>query len=154
MDFIGINYYFYNRVRFDFLKFYKEMNLNFIKGQLQLADQEKRSDLGWFLYPEGIYHLLKDLKKYNLPIYVTENGLADATDTRRPKYLREVLQWISKAITDGVNVKGYFHWSLTDNYEWSDGFGPRFGLVEIDYSTQKRTIRKSAEVLKEVEIAS
>ncbi|HEX9503565.1 MAG TPA: family 1 glycosylhydrolase [Patescibacteria group bacterium] len=153
MDFIGINYYFYNRIRFDFSKFYVEMNKNFVKGQLALEDQETRSDLGWFLYPEGIYHLLLDLKKYRLPIYITENGLADAIDNRRPKFLRETLGWVVSAIQKGVNVKGYFHWSLTDNYEWASGFGPRFGLVEIDYTSQKRTVRKSAVVLKEVEIA-
>jgi beta-glucosidase len=152
LDFIGINYYFYNRVKFDARKFYREMNVNFPVGQMRLEDQENRSDLGWVLHPEGIYHLLVDLKKYKLPIYVTENGLADALDSRRPKFLRETLQWISKAIGEGSNVKGYFHWSLTDNYEWALGYAPRFGLVEVDYSTQKRTIRKSADIYKEVEI--
>jgi len=152
MDFVGLNYYFYNSVKFDFRHIYQEMNRNFIKGQLSLADQETRSDMGWFLHPEGIYHLLLELNRYRLPIYITENGLADAADSRRPKYLRETLEWVAKAITAGANVKGYFHWSLTDNYEWAEGYGPRFGLVEIDYSSQKRTIRKSAAVLKEVAI--
>ncbi|MBX4186880.1 MAG: family 1 glycosylhydrolase [Candidatus Doudnabacteria bacterium] len=152
MDFVGINYYFYNRIKFDWQRFYREMNLNFKKGQMQLADQENRSDMGWFLYPEGIYHLLLDLKKYKLPIYVTENGLADALDSRRPQFLRQTLEWIKRAIAAGCNVRGYFHWSLTDNFEWAAGFGPRFGLVEIDYATQKRTVRKSAAVFKEVAI--
>jgi beta-glucosidase len=152
MDFVGINYYFFNKVKFDWKTGYREMNLNFIKGQLQLEDQATRSDMGWVLYPEGIYHLLLDLRKYKKPIYITENGIADALDSRRPKFLRDTLQWVSKAIDKGADVKGYFHWSLTDNYEWAEGFGPRFGLVEIDYTNQKRTIRKSAEVLKEVQI--
>jgi beta-glucosidase len=154
MDFVGVNYYFYNLVQFNWLKGYSEMNLNFVHGQMQIDDAQNRSDLGWFLFPEGIYHLILNLKKYNLPIYVTENGLADAADSRRPKFLQETLQWIARAVGEGSDVRGYFHWSLTDNYEWTEGFGPRFGLVEIDYATQKRTIRKSTEVLKEVEIDS
>lgn len=150
LDFIGINYYFFNSVKFDWRHGYKEMNLNFSSGQMTLDDSETRSDLGWFLYPEGIYHLVMDLKKYKLPVYVTENGLADAADTRRPKFLRETLEWLGKAIRDGAPLRGYFHWALTDNYEWTNGYGPRFGLVEIDYATQKRTVRKSAEVIKEI----
>jgi beta-glucosidase len=165
MDFIGINYYFYNNVKFDFKRVYKEMNLNFSGGtaltspteerrgrQLTLNDIDSRSDMGWVLHPEGIYHLLLDLKKYNLPIYITENGLADAADSRRPKFLRETLHWVAEAIKKGADVRGYFYWSLTDNFEWVNGFGPRFGLVEIDYSTQKRTVRKSAEIIKQIEI--
>ncbi|MEO8065762.1 MAG: family 1 glycosylhydrolase [Candidatus Doudnabacteria bacterium] len=152
MDFIGLNYYFFNLVKFDFKHLYREMNNNFTGEQVALGEQETRSDMGWFLYPEGIYHLLGDLKKYNLPIYITENGLADAADNRRAKFIRESLRWIQKAILEGVNVRGYFYWSLTDNYEWTYGFGPRFGLIEIDYATQKRTVRKSAAVIKEVTI--
>ena len=150
LDFIGINYYFYNSVKFNWKHVYQEMNLNFTGGQMTLADSESRSDLGWLLYPEGIYHLILDLKKYKLPIYVTENGLADLIDSRRPKFLRETLGWLAKAIEQGAPLRGYFHWALTDNYEWTNGFGPRFGLVEIDYSTQKRIVRKSAEIFKQI----
>lgn len=152
LDFIGLNHYFYNRIKFDIRHIYREMNNNFSTGQLSLDDQLNRSDMGWVLYPEGIYHLILGLKKYNLPIFITENGLADGADSRRPKFLRETLGWISKAIQAGADVKGYFHWSLTDNYEWTYGFGPRFGLIEIDYTTQKRTVRKSAEIIKGIEI--
>jgi beta-glucosidase/6-phospho-beta-glucosidase/beta-galactosidase len=151
LDFIGMNYYFYNRLQFDLQRGYKEMNYNFSKGQLSLDDHVNRSDMGWVLYPEGIYHLLLGLKKYRLPIYITENGLADTQDSRRPKFIRETLLWVSKAIKESANVKGYFYWALTDNFEWTSGFGPRFGLIEIDYTTQKRKIReKSKAILKEV----
>lgn len=149
-DFIGLNYYFYNRVKFEWRYGHKDMNFNFGRGQLTLDDGLTRSDMGWVLYPEGIYHLLLDLKKYKKPIYITENGLADSIDSRRPKYLREVLGWVSKSMAQGVDVRGYFHWALTDNYEWRSGFGPRFGLVEIDYTNQKRTIRPSAQIFKEI----
>lgn len=150
LDFIGLNYYFYNRYKFDWRRGAIEMNRNFTFGQLELGEQANRSDLGWVLFPEGIYHLLLDLKKYKKPIYVTENGLADAADTRRPKFLRETLGFVSQAITHGTDVRGYFHWTLTDNYEWDHGFGPRFGLIEMNYSTLGRKIRPSARIFKEI----
>ncbi len=149
LDFIGVNYYFHNRIHVNW-QGYQEMNYNFGHGQLTLEDSANRSDMGWMLYPEGIYHLLLDLKKYQKPIYITENGLADAGDTRRPKYLREILGWVLAAMKDGVDIRGYLYWALTDNYEWTQGFGPRFGLVEIDYTTQKRTVRRSADIFKEI----
>ncbi len=103
-----------------------------------------RTDLGWEIYPRGIYNVILPLKKYNLPIYITENGLADADDSQRERFIRDHLSCIHQAIEDGANVRGYFYWSLLDNFEWDKGFWPRFGLVGIDYTTQKRTIRESA----------
>jgi beta-glucosidase len=123
-DFIGLNYYFHSRL-------FGNKN-------------ESITDLGWEIYPQGIYHVLKDLKKYNLPIYITENGLADARDEKRAKFIKDHLYWIHKAIQDGVDVRGYLYWSLLDNFEWDKGFWPRFGLVEADYRTMERKIRKSA----------
>lgn len=150
MDFIGLNYYFYNRMKFDFAKGFCEKNGNFQKGQLVLDDQKNRSDVGWVLHPQGIYHVLNDLKKFEKPIYVTECGIADAQDNRRKEFIREILSWTLKSMNEGADVKGFFYWSLTDNYEWSQGFGPRFGLVEIDYNTQKRIVRPSAAIIKEI----
>ncbi|MFZ2188933.1 MAG: glycoside hydrolase family 1 protein [Candidatus Moraniibacteriota bacterium] len=107
---------------------------------------EDRNDLGWEIYPKGIYHVLKSLKKYNLPVYITENGLADADDTRRAKFIIDHLKFVHQAISEGVDVRGYLHWSLLDNFEFPDvrGFWPRFGLIEIDYKTLERKIRPSA----------
>jgi len=150
LDFIGLNYYFYSRPKFDFKNGFEEMNHNHNYGQLSLEDSVNRSDMGWVLYPKGIYYVLLSLKKYGKPIYVTENGLADSSDNRRPKFLRETLGWLMRALSEGVNLKGYLHWTLTDNYEWHDGFGPRFGLIEMNYKTQERKIRKSAEIFKEI----
>ena len=129
-DFIGLNYYFHYRI--------KELKFNQNKN-------EKTSDLGWEIYPDGIYYVLKELKKYQKPIYITENGLADAKDEKREKFIKEHLYWIHKAIQEGVDVCGYFYWSLLDNFEWDKGFWPRFGLVEIDYQTLERKIRPSAQ---------
>ncbi len=123
-DFIGLNYYFHRR---------------FPKNENKII-----SDMGWEIYPEGIYHVLKGLKKYNKPIYITENGLADARDEKRADFIKEHLRWTHKVIGEGVDVRGYFYWSLLDNFEWDSGFWPRFGLVEVDYKTMARKIRNSA----------
>jgi len=128
-DFLTVQYYFHNKLKF----------LGRIKNENKTV-----SDLGWEIYPEGIYHIIKGLRKYNLPIYITENGLADADDSRRAKFIKDHLGWIYRAIQEGADVRGYFYWSLLDNFEWDKGFWPRFGLVEIDYETMERKIRKSA----------
>ncbi len=133
-DFLGVNYYFHDRIKitskFPFLEIENE--------------NKKVSDLGWEIFPKGIYYVLKDLQKYNLPIYITENGLADAKDKNRAEFIRKHLKYVHKAINKGVNVRGYLHWSLLDNFEWADGFKPRFGLVEMDYEKMETKIRGSA----------
>ena len=106
--------------------------------------------MGWGIYPEGIYHVLKDLKKYKKPVYITENGLADADDTKRATFIRDHLRFIKKAIDEGADVRGYFYWSLLDNFEWAFGFKERCGLVEINYDTLERKVRPSAYVYKEI----
>ena len=132
-DFIGVNYYFAHSLS------------NFV------FKSNKITDLGWRIVPEGIYRVLKGLEKYNKPIYITENGLADAKDEKRAKFIIEHLKWIHKAIKGGVDVRGYFHWSLMDNFEWDKGFGPRFGLIEIDYNNNlKRIPRQSSKIYAEI----
>jgi len=112
----------------------------------KFGDREKyeKNDMGWNIYPKGIYKILKQLDKYGKPIYITENGIPDADDKKREGFIKDHLKWVHKAIEEGVDVRGYFYWSLIDNYEWDKGFGPRFGLVEIDYSNFERKIRPSA----------
>jgi len=134
-DFLGINYYFHDRVRLDPFSF----------PPIKVQNENKSvTDLGWEIYPEGLYNILCNLKKYNLPIYITENGLADKKDKKRSKFIKQHLQSIHRAIENGVDVKGYLHWSLIDNFEWTEGYGPRFGLVEMNYKTMKTKIRPSA----------
>ena len=74
--------------------------------------------MGWEIFPEGTYYVLNDLKKYKLPIYITENGIADASDAKRVSFINEHLSWMRKAMDEGADVRGYFHWSLFDNFEW------------------------------------
>jgi beta-glucosidase len=108
----------------------------------------------WEIYPPGLYELLiRVWRDYNPPaIYVTENGIpvADAPDLdgrvrdyRRIRYLRDHLIQANRAIVDGVPLQGYFIWSLLDNFEWAYGYCMRFGLVYVDFETQKRTIKES-----------
>lgn len=129
LDFIGLNYYFHNRINYGF-------NKNF---------NNKVSDMGWELYPSGISCILEKLKEFKLPVYITENGLADNADTNRAWFIHETLKEIYYSINNGVDVRGYFHWSLLDNFEWDKGFWPEFGLIHVERSTMKRTIRSSAE---------
>lgn len=144
------NFYFFNNT-----PYYDFVGLNYYYMSKKPAVPEKeeivpRGDInetmGWELYPEGIYHVLKDLKKIQKPVYITENGITDATDSKREKFIKDHLYWVWKAIQDGVDVRGYLYWSLLDNFEWAHGFGPRFGLVEVDYNNNcARKIRPSAE---------
>lgn len=110
----------------------------------------RKNSLGWDIYPQGLYKLLMALKKYHLPIMITENGICTEDDNLRWDYIREHLEQTAMAMGRGVKVLGYIYWSLIDNFEWAQGFAPRFGLVRIDYQNQKRTIRESARKLAQV----
>ncbi len=123
------------------LQYYFHYKLSFFGGLKN--ENLKVNDLGWEIYQEGLGHLLNFLKKYNLPIYITENGLADVDDKERVEFIKNGLLFMHKAISDGADVRGYFYWSLLDNFEWDKGFWPRFGLIEIDYKTLERKPRKS-----------
>jgi len=143
-DFIGLNHYFHEAISIS-----RQMITGVLKhGINKLLSKngvgDNRTDLGWSISPSGIYQTINLLKKYHKPIIITENGLADANDEKRAKYIREYLKWIHKAITEGADIRGYLHWSLIDNFEWAFGFWPRFGLIKVDYRTQKREIRPSA----------
>lgn len=137
MDLIGLNHYNRNVVHVRFSDPRKWFNQN---------DNEEVTDFGWEIYPESIYHVLMELRDYDVPVYVTENGLADAKDEKRERYIKDYLSYVHKAIEDGADVRGYFHWSLLDNFEWAEGFNMRFGLVHVDFDTFERTPRESSRV--------
>jgi beta-glucosidase len=101
------------------------------------------NDLGWEIYPEGIVYCAQELCKLaELPVYITENGTCDNTDAFRSRYIYEHI----KALTEsGLQVKRYYHWCFTDNFEWVEGVSARFGVVHVDYSNQKRTVKRSGE---------
>jgi beta-glucosidase len=139
-DFLGVNYYTRNIVEFAldpsnyFHKLVKDENLH-------------KSDIGWDIYPEGIYRVCtKYYAKYHLPLYITENGVADRHDHRRPDFIANHLAYLAKAIAEGVAVERYYHWTLMDDFEWTLGGAAKFGLYKCDFNTQERTPRKSAEL--------
>ncbi len=140
-DFFGLNYYSRDVVRFS-PRHASEMFV--ARGVPEGAEV---SDLGWEVYPEGLGMLVRAwARRSGLPVYVTENGIADAADARRGPFLVRHLAELASAIADGVDVRGYFHWSLLDNFEWHEGLTPRFGLVEVDYATGERRPRPSAKL--------
>lgn len=110
----------------------------------------EKTDMGWDVYPEGICEALLMLKRYKVPIYVSEAGIADATDEKRADYIKGLVRCMHVAIQKGVRVLGFMYWSLFDNYELAQGYEKRFGLVAINYDTLERVVRPSAYVYKEI----
>ena len=142
-DFLGINYYFNSYVGV----YGKKRLPSIIDASVIKKDA---SDMGWEIRPEGLFDVLMDMSDYNIPIYITENGIASSNDDRRIRFLLTFLTQVYQAIASGAPVKGYFFWSLLDNYEWTEGFNARFGLVEVDFESQKRTPKPSSYLYREI----
>ncbi len=143
VDFIGLNYYFYHPVKF---------KISGIERLFSPAPMPHlpTTDLGWTIYPKGLGLVMESLRAYQLPIIITENGLADAEDSRRAGYIRDHIAQVSQALASGLDVRGYIYWSLIDNFEWREGFDPRFGLIEIDYANLERRVRPSAYAFRDI----
>ena len=136
MDFIGLNYY--SRMH--------------VKGQANLTEPfvfEKRAkdiqtDMDYALYPEGFYEALHTISTLKKPIYVTENGVADQGNNIREMFIKRYLYALHKGLQDGLDIRGYFYWTLMDNFEWAEGYKMKFGLYEVNFQTQERTLRESS----------
>lgn len=149
-DFIGIQNYTREIVRHSYL-------VPFLQSKIIGADKRnvKHTVMNWEVYPESIYHMLKKYSTYSgvKSIYVTENGAAfqdkfsqgNVHDKQRTKYLKKYIGQVLRAKKEGVNVKGYFVWTFTDNFEWAEGYKPRFGLVYTDFKTQERYLKTSGQ---------
>ncbi len=146
IDWLGVNYYTRQTIAAD-----PEGSWPHCKS---MATTGPKTQMGWDIYPEGLYETLVRLKQdytKTLPIYVTENGMARAdslvnntiNDIERLNYLSDHLYQVHRAIDEGVDVRGYFYWSLLDNFEWALGYEKRFGLIHVDFETQKRTPKNS-----------
>ena len=130
LDTIGLNYYRHT--------YYGEKRIH------------PKSDMGWDMFPEGVYQALHMLKIYGKPIVIAEAGVADARDAFRGEYIQKQIDAVYRALQDGIDVRGHMYWSLLDNYEWALGVDKRFGLVEVDYQTLERRPRPSAMVYKQL----
>jgi len=130
VNYFGINYYRRNLVRFT----------PSAPGLVTLIQGPgKLSDSGVEIYPEGLLRMIRRVwRRYELPVFVTENGVADASGNIRPDFLRSHLYAVSQAVEEGIPVRGYFHWSLMDNYEWAEGYTYRFGLYGVDFDSFER----------------
>lgn len=138
-DFIGINYYTRFRIKHD--------PANFGIGIASPPAGSETSEMGWEVYPRGFYYTVKRYyREVGKPIIVTENGISTYDDRQRVRFILRHLLELKKATDEGCEVRGYFYWSLMDNYEWREGFRQRFGLVEIDYRTLERRLRDSARI--------
>ena len=139
-DFIGLNYY----------------SRWHVKGHMSPTSpftfekrvQDIQTDMPYSLHPEGFYKALNDISELNIPIIVTENGIADDKDDRRETFINRYLYAMHKSIEDGIDIRGYFYWSLMDNFEWAEGYSMKFGLYEVDFKTQKRKLRNGSLALK------
>jgi beta-glucosidase len=134
VDFIALNYYCKEYVQFK----------GIIGQECSHSHKERKNYLGWHVYPQGLHKLLISVKKWDLPVFVMENGTAESENLFYEDYLRTHILSVYKALQAGVKVKGYLWWSLLDNFEWDKGFGPRFGLIEVNYQTFERRIKPFA----------
>ncbi|GAB6102302.1 beta-galactosidase BgaS [Thermococcus atlanticus] len=150
-DWIGNNYYTREVVKWMEPKFKELPMVSFVgvegygysgNPKSVSPDNNPTSDFGWEVYPKGLYDSTMEALEYGKPVFITENGVADSKDVLRPRYITEHVDEVKKLVETGADVRGYFHWALTDNYEWAMGFKIRFGLYEVDLITKERIPRR------------
>lgn len=149
IDFLGMNFYTCNHNEYDDKTLFRDV---------KNTQKVEYTDIGWEIAPQAFSELLINLnKQYDLPpMYITENGAAcadimengEVNDEQRVRYLNGHINAVNDAIEAGVDIRGYFAWSLMDNFEWAEGYSKRFGLYYVDYDTQKRTIKRSGHAYK------
>lgn len=134
VDFWGLNFYTHEWVSIKNIKYKK----------LSIADDSKLTQTGWEWAPSDLTDVIERIWKFKeLPIYITENGIATDNDEERKKFIYQHLESVMKALEKKIDVKGYFYWSLMDNFEWNLGYGPKFGLASIERQTFKRVPKAS-----------
>ena len=117
-------------------------------GQLPAPEGAELTQMDYEFYPQALEHVLRRVAKdFHGDLIVTENGIATADDTRRVAFIEQALAGVQRCLADGLPVKGYFHWSLMDNFEWQKGFAMNFGLIAVDRTTMARTPKPSLAVL-------
>ena len=147
-DFIGINYYARYQVTFSSNPKHFFGTEGYTLGQ-PMSDSTSRGPYSQF-DPDGLRVICQRLQAYGKPLYITEHGLPDQNDAQRPRWIVAQLAAIHRAIQAGCDIRGYFHWTLVDNFEWDDGWTMHFGLIGMDPTTQIRTPRPSAALYGEI----
>ena len=165
LDFLGVNYYspiFLRAGDPADLRRNEEPARSGVPGVVEYRPEElERTTMGWLVDADGLYDLLQEVSKQapGLPLYITENGRAaedyvnpqgEVDDIERVRYLHTHLEAAARAIKDGVNLAGYFVWSLLDNFEWAWGYQKRFGIIYVDFGTQQRIPKSSARFYSDV----
>ena len=142
LDFIGLNYY---------AHFLTGLFIP-TAGELKFAKRENETltEFGYPQYAEGLSRAIRHAAAYSVPIEITENGVADASDSLRPQHLARHLWIVSDAIRQGYDIRSYHHWTLMDNFEWAEGYQMKFGLYEVDRSNQVRIMRPSGSLYREI----
>ena len=138
LDFFGVNYYTRIHMRFNpFKKMWVELRHRDLDGR-------GLTDLGWEIHPEGLRKMVEHAVTLKVPVIITENGIATHDDDRKINYLRQHVAVVQRCIRDGLDIRGYFYWSLVDNYEWIQGFDSRFGLYKVDFESFQRKPTRAA----------
>lgn len=148
LDFIGVNYY--SRVFLQTSPLRLARGVKAVETFYEDRGEHGVTDLGWEIHPTGLSDVLVEMSRYGLPLYVTENGLDDRDDSRRAAFLHDHLASVLDANARGADVRGYLYWSLLDNFEWLEGFVPRFGLFSVDYATLERRPTAAVELYRRI----
>lgn len=138
LDFFGINYY--TRIHMRFNPFKKL----FVEFRHRDIDGHGLTDMGWEIYPKGLKKVLRYASQLQVPLIITENGIATKDDNKKMKFIKAHVDFIESVIKEGIDVRGYFYWSLIDNYEWLHGLDARFGLYKVDFKNYRRIPTKAA----------
>ena len=142
-DYLGVNYYFHQRI---------DPGKKRIMGVIVDIREEQRdmSDIGWEVFPSGLFDALLDLSNYKLPIIITENGIATRNEDRRARYIVSYIKELYHAIAAGIDVRGYCYWSLLDNFEWEKGLNASFGLIEVKQPSLERAFKPSSKIYSQI----
>jgi beta-glucosidase len=118
------------------------------EGQVKPAEGAELTLMGYEFYPEALGNVIRKVsKELSIPIIITEHGIATDEDERRVEFIGKALQGVQACLNDGIDVRGYLHWTTFDNFEWQSGYSMKFGLIEVDRTTQERKVKDSARYL-------
>ena len=141
IDFFGVNYY--TRIHLRFNPF-KKMGVELRHVDI---DGHGLTNLGWEIHPRGLAKVLRYASRLNVPLIITENGIATHDSEEKVKYMKRHVDVVERCLKDGLDIKGYYYWTLIDNYEWLQGFDARFGLYRVDFDTFERSPTHAADLL-------